>query len=203
VNETRAKTREDAKRETREALIRAGMSLFSEEGIDLPSLDAICARAGFTRGAFYVHFKDRDDFLEAVINRVFGEFVNTVIAGGETGDDLRETVDRFVALAARGAVPLLGQRRLVMQLMGRGVQRAENMRARFKGLLEYAIQRLSKATETGQRAGRVGTDAEAELVATWLVAAALGMITLLDVGLEMDEDRIRKSARDLLQLRED
>ena len=59
------KSRDLAKQETREALIQAGMDAFSEEGVDLPSLDAICARAGFTRGAFYVHFKDREDFFAA------------------------------------------------------------------------------------------------------------------------------------------
>jgi AcrR family transcriptional regulator len=49
----KTKPRELAKQETREAVIRAGMAAFTEEGVDLPSLDAICARAGFTRGAFY------------------------------------------------------------------------------------------------------------------------------------------------------
>ena len=50
--------RDAAKKETRSALIRAALKLFHEEGFDGPSLDAICARAGYTRGAFYVHFKD-------------------------------------------------------------------------------------------------------------------------------------------------
>src|SRR5262245_37416602 len=50
-------TREFGKQETREALLRAGMEMFAEQGLDAPSLDALCARAGFTRGAFYVHFK--------------------------------------------------------------------------------------------------------------------------------------------------
>ncbi|MGH7328029.1 MAG: TetR family transcriptional regulator, partial [Polyangiaceae bacterium] len=64
------KTRDATKIETRDALIAAGAMEFAEKGVDGPSLDGICARAGFTRGAFYVHFRDRDDLLVAVVDRV-------------------------------------------------------------------------------------------------------------------------------------
>ncbi len=52
-------SRDETKQRTRDALIQAGLELFTEQGLDVPSLDAICDRAGFTRGAFYVHFADR------------------------------------------------------------------------------------------------------------------------------------------------
>ncbi|MBM4360960.1 MAG: TetR family transcriptional regulator, partial [Deltaproteobacteria bacterium] len=56
----RGKSRAEASQETRDALIEAGMAAFASEGLDAPSLDSICERAGYTRGAFYVHFKDRN-----------------------------------------------------------------------------------------------------------------------------------------------
>ena len=52
------------------------MALFAKHGLDGPSLDDICAHAGFTRGAFYVHFEDRDDFLVAVMDRVGRQIVD-------------------------------------------------------------------------------------------------------------------------------
>ena len=64
------------RRETREALIQAGMAELAGQGLKQPSLDAICARAGFTRGAFYVHFEDREDFIAAVMERVLGGFLD-------------------------------------------------------------------------------------------------------------------------------
>src|SRR4051812_40727719 len=70
VNEVAPRTREETKQRTREALVEAGIALFAEQGLDGPSLDAICERAGFTRGAFYVHFRDRDELLQAVMERV-------------------------------------------------------------------------------------------------------------------------------------
>src|SRR5215212_2654399 len=72
-------TREQAKAETREALIMAALDEFAAHGLEAPSLDAICARAGYTRGAFYVHFKDRGDLLIAVVEHALTHFMDSVI----------------------------------------------------------------------------------------------------------------------------
>jgi AcrR family transcriptional regulator len=199
VGDGKNKSRQASKQETREALIEAGIGLFSEQGVDLPSLDAICARAGFTRGAFYVHFRNRDDFLVAVIERVLVTFVDSMVAASQTGNDLSDTIGRFLAAAAVGKVPLMGQQRVLMlHLMTRGVQRTDKMRVRFKALLEHVLARLAAAADTGQRAGTVKTPIAPDLVAAWLVAAALGLTTLLEFGVELDMQRIQASARELL-----
>jgi AcrR family transcriptional regulator len=200
VGDSKAKSRQVSKQATRDALIRAGMGLFSEEGVDLPSLDAICARAGFTRGAFYVHFRDRDDFLAAVIDRVLVDFVDMIVAVGQGGNDLNDTIERFLAAAAQGRVPLMQQRRLILHLMTRGVQRADAMRARFKALLEHALIGLAAAAQNGQSAGTVKSAVEPDLIAAWLAAAALGLTTLLNFGIEIDFNRLQQSARELLQI---
>ena len=197
------KSRELSKQETRDALIRAGMSVFEEQGVDLPSLDSICARAGFTRGAFYVHFRDRDDFLAAVIDRVISDFVQSVIASGGTADDLAKTIDRFLSTAAAGKLPLSGQHRLVAHLMSRGMQRADNMRNRFRAMLEGAIALLAQAAEGGQRAGKVRAEVPPQMIAGILVALALGLITLIDAGVRIDTDALRRAARRLLQIADD
>lgn len=201
MGDDRPKSRQAAKEATRDALIRAGMSLFSEEGVDLPSLDAICARAGFTRGAFYVHFRNRDDFLAAVMERVLVDFVDGVVSATQSGDDLSETIRRFLQAASEGKVPLMGgHQRLVLHLMTRGLQRADAMRGQFKALLEHAMFRLAGAVQSGQRAGTVKTQVAPDLVATWLVAAALGLTTLLNFEIEVDIPRVQESARELLRI---
>jgi AcrR family transcriptional regulator len=201
VGDSKPKSRQLAKQQTRDALIRAGMSLFSEGGVDLPSLDSICARAGFTRGAFYVHFRHRDDFLEAVLDRVLVDFIDSVVAVTQSGDDLGDTIHRFLEAVQKGKVPLMGtQQRLVAHLMTRGVQRADKMRARAKALLEDALSRLAQATLNAQRAGTVKAPVPADLLAAWVVSAALGLMTLLNFGIEIDVSRIEASARELLRI---
>src|SRR5437762_4284682 len=106
-----SRTRKEAMVQTRNALIEAGMAAFAAEGLDA-SLDEICARAGYTRGAFYVHFADRDDFLVAVMDRVGTAYLDAVIVSGArgAGDDLAVTIGRFLASVASGAYPLTGPR---------------------------------------------------------------------------------------------
>ena len=85
-----ALSRDASKRETREALIGAALELFAAEGLDGPSLDAICERAGYTRGAFYVHFPDRDALLVAAMEKVGESFLARVfehVTGKEVDPD--------------------------------------------------------------------------------------------------------------------
>jgi TetR/AcrR family transcriptional regulator, transcriptional repressor for nem operon len=84
--------RGESKQKTRAALLRAALELFAEQGLDLPSLDAICDRAGFTRGAFYVHFRDRDDLLVAAMDKVGEAFLASVFE--QAAEASREPVDR-------------------------------------------------------------------------------------------------------------
>ena len=79
------KTRAQSKLDTRDALIETGMVLFAKEGLDGPSLDAICEHAGFTRGAFYVHFRDRDELLSSIAQRGFEQFESVLTKAWDDG----------------------------------------------------------------------------------------------------------------------
>src|SRR5690606_23191093 len=50
---------------TRRRLLDAAAQVFAEVGLDAASVEAVCDRAGFTRGAFYSNFETKDQlFLE-------------------------------------------------------------------------------------------------------------------------------------------
>lgn len=59
------RTKEDAE-ETRNAILDAAEMIFAEKGISGPSLESISRAAGATRGAFYWHFKNKTDLLNAM-----------------------------------------------------------------------------------------------------------------------------------------
>lgn len=192
MSEPRSKTREEAKRETREALIRAGIEAFAAEGVDLPSLDAICARAGFTRGAFYVHFKDRDDFLLSVMDKVLSEFINSVIATGEYGEDLRKTVDLFIGAAENGLLPMVFGEINLRVLLEAG-SRNPAIRERFAVLLADAITRMTAATGDAQAAGTVREDLRSADVGMLLVASAVGLVVLTEAEVKLDIGGMRET----------
>jgi TetR/AcrR family transcriptional repressor of nem operon len=195
-------TREAAKHQTRNALLDAGLAEFAKYGLDSPSLDAICARAGYTRGAFYVHFRDRDDFLVGVAERVLGRFVDAVIASGDQSHDLERSVARFldaVAAAADGtrrrSGPLAGMQ--VHRLL-EACMRSPAIRARVVGLVQVAIGRLSQVTAAGQSVRAVRTDVDARQVATVLVSAAIGVLMAVEISMPLDFDGLRAATVALL-----
>lgn len=53
------------RRETRSRLLDAATAVFAEEGLQSASVETICNRAGYTRGAFYSNFESKEQlFLE-------------------------------------------------------------------------------------------------------------------------------------------
>lgn len=57
------------RRATRERLLDAAVELFAERGVLAASVEEICERAGFTRGAFYSNFESKDELCLDVLRR--------------------------------------------------------------------------------------------------------------------------------------
>ncbi len=72
-------TRSESQARTRAALIRAAGEVFVERGFARASVEAIAERAGFTRGAFYSNFADKDALVLALIRKN----VSTQVAAAE------------------------------------------------------------------------------------------------------------------------
>ena len=196
----RTRRRSEAKQETREALISAALAEFAEHGLDAPSLDAICARAGYTRGAFYVHFRDRADLLVAVVEHAMIVFMDAIIASGGEGHDLERTIDRFAAAVAgsigtgtssrqQTSLPLPAGVSFARVL--EGVTRDPRLKAGFTTLLAGATARLAAIASAGQDADAIRKDVDPTQTGGLLVLVALGIMVALDVGLPFDPAALR------------
>jgi len=186
-------TRREAKQRTREALIQAGMTLFAEQGLDGPSLDAICERAGYTRGAFYVHFRDRDDFLVAVMEQVGVAFLDGVIGGG-----LEPTAARFVAAIASGDYPLTSRGGVRPYQLYDACARSSEIRARYVELIRQAIERLTGVLEQERHRGNLRGDVASGDAAALLLALVIGVHTMLDLEVPLDYAALARAALSLL-----
>jgi len=201
----RAGRREAAKQETREALIRAGVAEFAERGLQAPSLDAICARAGFTRGAFYVHFRDREDFIVAAMDHLLGAVLDAVIATDDGARDLADTVDRFAGLlglraASRtGEAPPAGPAALPLHRLLEACESSPAVAERLATLLGEARERVLRAAAEGRDAGSVRDDVAPDPLASLLVIVALGGLVAQDLALPVDLDAVRRAVRTLLE----
>lgn len=84
---------------TRQKLLDAAAQVFAEVGLDAASVEAICDRAGFTRGAFYSNFETKDELFLELAGAVARERVEAVRARvGElerSGDLTKASADAF------------------------------------------------------------------------------------------------------------
>jgi TetR/AcrR family transcriptional repressor of nem operon len=197
-----ARSRAEIKLATREALVEAGLSLFAERGLDGPSLDDICERAGFTRGAFYVHFRDRDDLLRAVMHRVGQQVLDALFAREPTDEqgDVAAIVRRFVGAFASGAYPLSragGVR--PFQLLD-ACARSPAIRAEYVGLVDDALARLAGSIRAAQKRRTARADVPARDLALLLLSVVVGVQTLLDLELPMEVGGLAASTLRLLHV---
>lgn len=75
---TRRLTREESQAQTRARLIEAAAAVFLRRGFEGASLEEIAEEAGYTRGALYSNFRDKDELFLLVIEGHFTEQVGAV-----------------------------------------------------------------------------------------------------------------------------
>ena len=76
----RASTPQSPKAEGRQKLLDAALSLIRAKGYSSTSVDALCAQAGVTKGAFFHHFKSKDALAVAAADHwseITGAFFET------------------------------------------------------------------------------------------------------------------------------
>ncbi len=187
------KPRDATKQATREALIAAAALEFAEQGLEGASLNAICARAGFTRGAFYVHFGDREDLLVAVMDRILGGFVETLTAASSAdaaGGDLERIITTIAFAITASTTPLRGTAALRFHHVLGACDLAPIVRNRYVNLLNQAAEGVARAVVAGQQAGTVRADVGAKTLAHLLIVNTLGLIAASEVEMPIDPNAI-------------
>lgn len=195
--------RDATKAETKWALVDAGLAEFAERGLDAPSLDAICARAGFTRGAFYVHFADREALLIAVMERVMRAWLDVLVETADPSHDLLRTVDGFTNafLAILGETPpppALAHGALQFHLVLEACHRSPVVRTRFVEVVLEGAGRIATITRAGQTAGVVRPDVNPEQAGVLLGALLLGLLAMAQTQMPVDPQALRFAVLQLM-----
>ncbi|MCK2035828.1 TetR/AcrR family transcriptional regulator [Microbacterium sp. SSW1-49] len=126
---------------TRARLLEAAAQVFAEVGLDGASVEAVCERAGFTRGAFYSNFESKDELFLTLTASVADVRVSAV----------RTRVEQMTAegALAEGCDPIeLVQR--VMELGGDdrlGVMLMSEIRIRALRDAEFGAAYLAQESE--------------------------------------------------------
>jgi AcrR family transcriptional regulator len=105
-NDPMRRTAEEAA-ETKRSLVKEGVAYFGSCPYGDGSLESVARELGVTRGAIYHHFGSKRGYFEAVVEQVFSDLRDRVVAAsaraGDRWDGLRAGCDVFLAAASDAA----------------------------------------------------------------------------------------------------
>lgn len=112
ATKTKKKSRRPARRLSLELWLEEALEALAEQGHQVLTVDKLCKRLKVSRGSFYWHFKNRDDFVQQVVNfwdkRLTGSIRDTAKLGQDDAAAhllfLMELIDR--ANAGRYDIPI-------------------------------------------------------------------------------------------------
>ena len=98
------KTQAERRQETRDEVLAAASRVFAKNGFHATSLDAVAEEAGFSRGAVYYNFSDKEQLFLELLDRRCAERARDIReVFGTGGVDIASTAEQ-AQLAAREAL---------------------------------------------------------------------------------------------------
>ena|SRR5690625_2336894 len=182
MSQTTPRTR-PRRSEVRERILDAAMEVFAADGFDGASLNAIAAKAGFTKGAVYSNFDSKDDLFLALIDRQVTKRSEVVL------DSLTDVDGDQTALAAAIGQRLMNSihadpqwQILFFEFCLRAL-RDEDVRARFVQQRREVRARVGRTTDTLRtRLGLTAMSAEALTLLVMGLSNGLAIEELVDPG---------------------
>src|SRR5690242_1059730 len=77
-------------------LLRAAEAEFAEHGLAAAKVEAITARAGVSKGAFYLHFRGKEDCFRLIVESFLARFAACVEPPFDLAGDLPADIHAFV-----------------------------------------------------------------------------------------------------------
>ncbi len=123
---------------TREALLRAAESIFSERGYYVASVSEICQRAGLANGTFYRYFESKEEVFVLLVERLEAALCEQIEAVGNEGKTGPEAL-----ICAYRRVLAFVERETTLYRVGRGSESMQmKIHRHFRAKIADALQRI-------------------------------------------------------------
>jgi AcrR family transcriptional regulator len=195
---TSTRSQADRRAQSREALLRAAAQGLSRYGYGNLVLEQVAEEAGYTRGALYHQFKDKEELARAVVGWASETWQKEV---GQAADREADPADALLALA-RGHAVLCRQdiARVAMALRvefsGRQHPIGDAVEQEFEGL----VTRLARLIAAGRRRGSIPPGPPPKILARALAGAMEGVVIEMAGQAPHDARMAERVARGLLGL---
>lgn len=94
-------TRAESQARTREQLVATAKDLFLRDGYSATSLEKVADEAGYSKGAVYSNFRNKDELCLAVLDRIHGEQTGLIAVALDEADGVEGLISAFQSWAER------------------------------------------------------------------------------------------------------
>lgn len=139
---------------TTDKILEAATEFFASHGYVDSTLDAVAALAGFTKGAVYYYFKDKESLLLEVLKRIEMRSIDTTAATvQERGGTATERLELFVRYQTRWAAQHPRDLAILMLVSAETAHTSERVRAQVLRIYAKLGKLLEEIIEAGKRSG--------------------------------------------------
>src|SRR5215218_582861 len=182
----RRSTQAERSARTRSALLESAATGLSRYGYGNLVLEEVARQAGYTRGALYHQFKDKEDLALAVIEWVNENWLREV---GEPARQHADPLAELVALARGHAVFCRRDiARVVMALRVEFSGQDHPVGREIERISETGVKRVARLIEAGRRMGTIPAGPPARAVAFGFFGAMEG--TVIQVAGQAPHDEV-------------
>jgi AcrR family transcriptional regulator len=179
---------------TREYLLQAAAQVFAERGFHAATLDEVAAAAGFTKGAVYSNFKNKEDLFLALLEDAYSRELAALKDTMEHSDVPPEArIGDFVALIGGelDRVPNMGALYLEFHLYA---LRNPAARARMNELEQQDVRAIAEILEAEREQRGIEIDEPAERTARIIVALFRGISMMRTANPEVAGEELLEAA---------
>ena len=180
--------------ETRARILEASVKQFSVNGYNKASVDNICAQAGVSKGAFYHHFKTKQDVFLALLDGWLQTFDQAIEASKEqTAPEIFQKMTEYFPYIFETAGENLPMFLEFWLQASRDETIWDASIAPYRRYHKHFVSLIKKGIAEGSFA-----DVDPNLAARLIVSAAMGL--LLQSLLDPDGAKWEKVARETVQV---
>jgi AcrR family transcriptional regulator len=192
----RRSTQAERRARTRSALLESAARGLSRHGYGNLVLERVASEAGYTRGAIYHQFTDKEDLAAAALDWVDGTWRHEV---GPLVDQESDPVGALIALARGHAVFCRRDvARVAMALRLEFSGRDHSVGRQLERVSESLLERCTRLISAGRRMGTIPAGPPARTVALAFIGAIEGAVIELAGHAPHDETLAARAAAGVL-----
>ncbi|MBO0320965.1 TetR/AcrR family transcriptional regulator [Muricauda sp. CAU 1633] len=169
------------RRETMHRLCGKGLEIFNEKGYYNTSLDDILQELSLSKGAFYHHFKSKEDyFINIVQNLIVQKVYALLIEPLDTNENpLPVIVESLENALEPGKKNEMAYGFMLNDFLTEFNKRNEEISGYLKNILSVWEVNLVAVLKRGKVDGHIARHVDCEGAATYIIASYLGMRSLM------------------------